>query len=61
MKLTVVIDSDNDSLRGGSGPSEAARLLRVAADRVQRGVTVDDLRDFNGNRVGSFTLSPTST
>ena len=38
---------------------EIARLLRDAADRIERGFlggTLDPLIDVNGNRVGSYVL-----
>lgn len=37
---------------------ECARILRVAAERMDNGETVGRLFDVNGNCVGSYTLDP---
>ena len=50
------IETENDAFVGRNGPLEIARILRVAADRIEDlpNVRVIDmkLRDFNGNTVG---------
>lgn len=33
---------------------EAARILREVADKVERGHTAANVRDYNGNTIGHF-------
>ena len=37
---------------------EVARLLEIAAHRVSAGEDSGSLRDYNGNKVGSFKFTP---
>lgn len=45
--------NDEDDGTHVPGP-EVVRLLREAADKIERGVTRSSLIDYNGNNVGSF-------
>jgi len=57
MKLKLEIKMDNAAFdeEGGDGwHYEAARILRDAADKIENGESEGNLRDFNGNLVGSF-------
>lgn len=48
-----VESNDEDHGTHDPGP-EVARLLREAADKIDRGVTRSSLIDLNGANVGSF-------
>ena len=54
---TLTIETGNDAFGSSVGErnSEVARILREAADRIERGDHYGDftLRDYNGNRVGA--------
>lgn len=56
MKLELTFCMDNAAFDNGPGPTEAVRLLREAADRLEReGVEdgqVKRIRDVNGSNVG---------
>lgn len=56
-KFTLEINTDNAAFEYDVA-GEVARVLRHAADKVEEygltGVTAYSLRDFNGNRVGSY-------
>lgn len=58
MKLKIEIETDNDAFEPNGG-SEAARILRDVADRID-GADVCDIgfsvRDINGNRVGKVSV-----
>ncbi len=54
MKLKLEIEMDNAAFDDGNGGnSEAARILREAADRIESGNDNTGLLDSNGNRVGN--------
>jgi hypothetical protein len=53
MKFTLEIDCDNTTF-DESPATEVARILRETAGRVEEGVWPGNLRDSNGNTVGSF-------
>lgn len=53
MGLTVFIETDNDAFAEDAS-TEAARLLRKAADQIERGYLSKNLIDINGNSVGKF-------
>lgn len=62
-KLTLTINLDNDAFQPDAAP-EIARLLRGAADYVERRGAdviqcgrVAGLHDINGNLVGSYTIT----
>lgn len=55
------IDCSNAAFEGDNKPFEVARLLRVAALRVESGDCSEfPIKDFNGNKVGvaGFTTKP---
>ena len=53
MRLTITINTDNVAFEDNRD-AEIARILRRAADTIERGDAdyPETLRDFNGNRVG---------
>lgn len=55
MSFKLTIKTDNDAFSEDTA-AEVARILREAADHVERGSTGRGLMDYNGNRVGQFTL-----
>jgi hypothetical protein len=59
MKATIKIAMDNAAFVDAPPGVELAAILRDLAKHLERG-DVDDrtLRDTNGNRVGTFTVSP---
>ena len=64
--FTVTIPSTNNAAFGDTPEDrahEVARILRAAAAEVERGYGRGTLRDFNGNRVGSFAFdqAPSAT
>jgi hypothetical protein len=54
-KFIIEIETDNAAFGDDEGDwgIEAARLLREAAVRVERGYSSFPLIDYNGNKVGS--------
>lgn len=56
--LIVELDCSNDAFQsdGNGGRTEAARLLREAADRIEAYKLGGRLKDQNGNSVGFFTM-----
>jgi hypothetical protein len=56
--VTVRFTMENDAFQdpNGSYGDEAARLLRVAADRIEAGGTGGKLLDVNGNTVGTWRI-----
>ncbi len=60
MILTIRIQCDNDAFSDGEGGSEIARIVRRFADEVDGqdmdGLTGDNLRDINGNKVGGWDI-----
>lgn len=56
-RFTLEIRTGNAAFDDGqAGATECARLLRLAADALERGTRGAPLHDFNGNRVGRFDL-----
>ena len=55
-KLTI--ETGNAAFDGEDRAAEVARLLRTAADALERGTTGAPLHDYNGNFVGRFDLVP---
>ena len=59
--VTITIDTDNDAFGEDAG-AEVGRILRVTASRAEsHGIgprTGHDLYDYNGNKVGHFTVEP---
>jgi hypothetical protein len=54
MNFQLTIECDNDAFQPDYN-AEIARLLRAAADKVERsGANFGSLMDANGNRVGTF-------
>ena len=51
--FTLNIDCENLAFEDDAAP-ELARLLREIADRIESGSMAGNIRDINGNRVGSF-------
>lgn len=57
MRLTIKLDMDNDAF--DSDMTEAGRILRDVADKLEGGLSPDPydtnitLRDVNGNTVGT--------
>ena len=56
--LRVKIDSDNEAFSDGNAAGEVARILRELAARIEDSHDGSgNLRDFNGNRVGHWSLA----
>ena len=62
MQLKITIDMDNAAFEDDS--EEASRILKVAADKLSSHLRNDpeadfsiNLRDINGNRVGTASLT----
>jgi len=51
MKFTITIECDNAAFTDDAA-HEVARILREAADKLERGQTEFKLMDYNGNTVG---------
>ena len=58
MKIKLWIDGDGAAF-DETPASEAARILRDVANRMERGDSLDwsPLYDFNGNKCGEITIS----
>lgn len=58
MTLTLTIEMDNAAFDGVvNRHDEAARILRVAAKRIQAGAWAMPLMDINGNKVGKVEVA----
>jgi hypothetical protein len=57
--LSLNIETGNAAFDadGGGLNAESARILRHVADRVEAGQMSGNVRDINGNTVGSFELT----
>jgi hypothetical protein len=55
MVFLLKIECDNSAFEPEPG-DEVARILREAADKIERGSTGVRLRDVNGNKVGKCRL-----
>lgn len=55
MKFKMEIDCDNDAFHNDAH-AEVQRIILSVADRLEAGQTSGNLRDINGNTVGSFKL-----
>ncbi len=56
LKFSLTLECGNDAFRGNAYP-EVIRLLREAADRMERRAQpAGVLLDINGNKVGSYAL-----
>ena len=56
VKFILEINCDNAAF-DESPATEVARIVRNAAERVEEGIWPGNLRDSNGNTVGSFRFS----
>lgn len=56
LTFTVIIETGNAAFDDGNRGNEVARILRAAADKVERGLDSIALRDYNGNVVGRLTV-----
>ena len=54
--LKLTIETGNAAF-DDSAADECARILRAAADALERGTSGAPLHDINGNRVGRFDLN----
>lgn len=58
MKFILEINCDNATFEGHENTcAEVRRILLAAASRVFNGQPDGKLRDYNGNKVGSFRFS----
>jgi hypothetical protein len=59
-KIKIEIKTDNEAFDKESRNAEVARILRGIANKLDAGIwlTLRDLRDINGNRVGSVNTEP---
>lgn len=51
--VRLSFSTDNDAFAEDNLPSEAARIIREAADALESGRTSFPLRDSNGNKIGT--------
>ena len=58
MELTIKMASEDEAFSDGNAPTETARILRAAADRIEAGKEYGALMDANGNKVGTFDFDP---
>ncbi len=49
-------DTGNAAFDDGCGPAEVARILRVAAVRIDGGTKQGVVADVNGNRIGTWSV-----
>lgn len=54
--FTLKIETDNAAFEDDNLLAEVARILRVAADKVEQGDHPASLRDVNGNKVGDLSF-----
>ena len=54
MQFTLAIESDNEAF--AEAQSEVVRILRDVADQMESGTDCANIRDANGNTVGTFEL-----
>lgn len=57
MSFRLTVRTNNTAFRDGAGNSEVARILRDAAERIEKGADVGGLLDAKGNTVGEFKFS----
>lgn len=55
MKATIIIRMDNAAFEEEPA-TEISRILRDLAERVELGSGYENLRDINGNTVGTFRI-----
>lgn len=56
MAFTLSITTDNAAFVDDAG-DEVARILQEVAEKLRHGHTEGSTRDYNGNTVGSWSLS----
>ena len=56
MAFTLSITTDNAAFVDDAG-DEVARILQEVAEKLRHGYTEGSTRDYNGNTVGSWSLS----
>ena len=54
MQFTLAIESENEAFEDPQ--PEVVRILREVADQMERGTYCANIRDTNGNTVGTFEL-----
>lgn len=54
--MRVVIEFDTDNAAFADYPGEEARILQDAVKRIAAGQSHGDLYDYNGNKVGTFSV-----
>lgn len=60
MAIDVNFGTDNACFDDGNGPAEAARILRLLADKIEAGSEGGLLYDENGNRIGEWSAEYTA-
>jgi hypothetical protein len=60
MEFKLQIDMDNAAFADDDGTFEVARILRDVADGFETSGDTGFVRDFNGNRVGSWEFTELS-
>ncbi len=53
--MIITFDADNAAFEDMH--DECARILRAIAEKIDRGETGGDVRDINGNKVGTWSMS----
>lgn len=60
MRIEIEFDTDNAAfVESGDAFAEPARLVRGVSERLAEGFTSGELRDYNGNRVGTWAITST--
>jgi hypothetical protein len=59
MSFKLKIKTDNAAFTedGNDGKNEVARILREIADKLEQGYEVGSPRDYNGNKVGEWSMT----
>lgn len=58
--FSLRFDTGNAAFADGCGPTEAARILRHAANLAENGNVRGVLHDVNGNRIGEWSAEYTA-
>jgi hypothetical protein len=55
--FTLTIDNLGNAVFSDDPQAEVARILRELAEKLEDGVEFGNIKDLNGNTVGSFSFS----
>jgi hypothetical protein len=57
MSFTLTITTDGAAFADSGTEQEVARILQEVAEKLRNGYTGGPTKDYNGNTVGSWSLS----